>query len=228
MPPKILCLRTTMAQDPLKVQYEQCTPQREKAERVGRFEAWDPDHGAWPLSMHQRSIIREVTRVIDDDWIEHTLYPMTDTSDTRVEPSLRTIDWFVTNFSKSHDVDIAGKHVHSEYEQTRVDYQCRHFDPFRRNLKLTFELAGGTEHTTTVAQLNFVQWADALGVLDYVRTHRESIVQDMAVTCHKRRQEHASSQGPRKRTPLSRGFKHPCRMLKCARVTSLEGTVVRS
>ena len=191
-------LRSTMASDPIRAQYKRAIDDASQAETVGRFSSWDPDKGAWPLSDQQRRILHEVEQVLRrlrPDWIEAVLVPMIDSTEQRVEPSLRIVDWFVTNFSKSHGVIINGANIHNDYIDTRKHYMCRNFDPFRRNLKLSFEV-DGRQITTTVGQLNFVVWADTTDALDYVRTHRDRIDADMRRVCRATKATAMQPSGP--------------------------------
>ena len=197
-----------MASDPIRAQYNRATGDVSKAERVGRFLSWDPEKGAWPLSDQQRRILQEVEKVLmyfKSDWIEKILLPMIDVTDQRREPSLRIVDWFVTNYSKSHGISIDSVNIHADYVDTRKHYMCRNFDPFRRNLKLSFKVLG-REVTTTVGQLNFITWADTKGVLNFVRLHRVDIDRDMRSICRamrEKRQKCNREGTKRKRTALS-------------------------
>ena len=65
-------------------------------------------------------------------------------------------------------------------------YRRRGFDPFRRRERIFFShtFPDGTQETldTTVAQLNFLRWAEMYGILDYVSAHKEEIEEDMMKT----------------------------------------------
>lgn len=206
-----------MASDPIRAQYRRATGDVSQAEVVGQFLSFDPEQGAWPLSDQQRRILHEIEQVLHSarsDWIVKTLMPMIDITEQRVEPSLRTVDWFVTNYSKSHGICIGGINIHADYTDTRKHYMCRNFDPFRRNLKLTFVI-DGRQCTTTVGQLNFIVWADTMGVLDFVRTHRSDIDSDMRVVCkatREQREKCLKDGGKRKRASLSREKNVKCRL----------------
>lgn len=222
-----LACKITMAQDPLRAQYRQLHAGGSQApETVGCFLVQDPDHGAWPLTAQQRGVLNEVTRCIDSDWIRNVLLPFTDTTESRHEPSLRLLDWFVTNYSKSKGTTLGGVLVHSEYVNVRRAYQCRHFDPFRRNLKVTF-VVDGQPHYSTVGQINFLLWADHAGVLAYVRTNRVAIDKDMCETCRETRLLRKNSSGQRKRTALSQGKNKKCRLMRCDTTVDYTGVVVR-
>ena len=222
-------LKPTLAQDPLKQQYKLSCTDPVSVERVGPFRAWDPEAACWPISLQQRGILKDVCQRTDATWLRTVLLPFIDSSDNRSEPSLRMLDWFVTNFSKSNGTVINGIHIHSDYENTRRAYQCRHFDPFRRNLKLSFDVNDMTEYTT-VGQINFVFWAHSMGVLEYVRQNKDAIDADMCGVCRKRRQqrrEQTETGQRRKRVALSRGKRMSCRIHRWSRLISLEGKSVR-
>lgn len=77
--------------------------------------------------------------------------------------SLRTIEWYVTNYAKKHNVsyekEISGKifTVHIEYKSTLEGFSKKLFDPFCRTERIDFDV-GGEKIKTTVGQLNFVRW----------------------------------------------------------------------
>lgn len=125
----------------------------------------------------------------------------------RNHPSLRLIDWFVTNYAKSRGLAIRGKGIYKLYKASLDQYRCWNFDPFRRNLKLSFQVSPeGPVYYTTVGQLNFLLWADTTGILDYVKQHRDAIDQDMSTKCRdirKHREEVKKTGKRRKRSPLS-------------------------
>lgn len=215
---RTMWLRTAMAADPINKQYRQASVGN-LPERIGAFAAWDPEHGAWPLSIQQRRILCEVSKYTSPEWIEKVLLPSLDMTDERVEPSLRLIDWFVTNYSKSHGISLNGMGVHEDYVEVRKAYQCRHFDPFRRNLKVTCFAPDGTQHHTTVGQLNFLVWADCLGVLQYVREQREDISTDMHQICRKTRKHRKfcrDADVTHKRAALSKHRHVLCRVTRYA------------
>jgi hypothetical protein len=220
---KFVILKPTFAQDPLRQQYKESSHERRVVHSVGMFQAYDPANGAWPFSCQQRGILKDVLRKITPEWVASVLIPTIDTSDKRIEPSLRLLDWFVTNYSKSHGTTLKGISIHADYVDTRRAYQCRHFDPFRRNLKIRFE-SGGETYFTTVGQVNFVLWADKTAVLDFVKQNRNAIDTDMANVTRKRRRDRytATESGQHgKRIALSKNRRLPCRIMRCHRVLDL-------
>lgn len=100
--------------------------------------------------------------------------------------SLRIIDWFVTNYSKKHNIVIErhGKPfiVYLEYKSQLKAYSKKQFDPFCRRARIHFEYAQGTNFETTIGQLNFFRWAIENNIIDYIMAHYEAIEADMTVT----------------------------------------------
>lgn len=222
-----LHLRTALACDPIKAQYKKASNDESVAEQIGIFRALDPDHGAWPFSTQQRGIMEEIVNKTGPEWVSTVLIPMVDMSEARTEPSLRLIDWFVTNYSKSHGIAINGSNIHVDYIDVRRAYQCRNFDPFRRNLKLNFTSpSDGKVYYTTVGQVNFLLWAHVMGVLEYVRVHKAKIDEDMCGVCKRTRQQRQickENGTKRKRTALSKD-----RIVKCRITKSSDPTIAYS
>lgn len=77
--------------------------------------------------------------------------------------SLRTIEWYVTNYAKKNNIsyskEISGKvfTVHVEYKSTLEGYSKKLFDPFCRTERIELNI-GGKNVKTTLGQLNFVRW----------------------------------------------------------------------
>lgn len=76
--------------------------------------------------------------------------------------SLRSLEWFVTNYSKKNQVSYvtpSGRTftVHVAYKSSLDGYSKRLFDPFCRTERIDFNVSGETI-VTTVAQLNFIRW----------------------------------------------------------------------
>jgi len=88
--------------------------------------------------------------------------------------SLRTLEWFVTNYSKNQDVTYmtpAGRQfsVHVAYKSSLDGYSKKLFDPFCRTERIEFHGI-----VTTVAQLNFIRWCITNGIIDYISTKQVS------------------------------------------------------
>jgi hypothetical protein len=81
-------------------------------------------------------------------------------------PSLRKLEWFVTNYSKTNHVTYTAPNgkmftVHVAYKSSLDGYSKKLFDPFCRTERIEFHGL-----TTTCAQLNFLRWAISNGIID--------------------------------------------------------------
>ena len=113
--------------------------------------------------------------------------------------SLRSIDWFITNFSKKNNTyyliynDENGNpsfddknneyrnnmNVFHSYKSQLKAYSKKRFDPFCRRDRLLFEMDGGHSVETTIGQLNFFKWAISNMVVDYIGLYKDEIEYDM-------------------------------------------------
>ena len=106
-------------------------------------------------------------------------------------------------------------HLFSLYKDWLRHYRRRSFDPFRRRERILFKTTSEQDWLqTTVAQINFLKWADEHGVIRYVREHIQIIEQDMMKTLlaskTRRNINTAQIQKVRKRTELSKAPKSKC------------------
>lgn len=97
--------------------------------------------------------------------------------------SLRLIDWFVTNYSKFHNISYIHKQqeffVYIDYKNQLKAYSKKLFDPFCRRERIMFQLADIPAFITTVGKLNFFRWAIEKGILDYIKLNLASIEKEM-------------------------------------------------
>ena len=113
--------------------------------------------------------------------------------------SLRSIDWFITNYSKKNNTyylvytdklgnpsfsEIDNKYrvnmnVFHSYKSQLKAYSKKKFDPFCRRDRLLFEIDKEHSVETTIGQLNFFKWAISNLILDYIEIHKDEIEQDM-------------------------------------------------
>jgi hypothetical protein len=121
--------------------------------------------------------------------------------------SLRIIDWFVTNYSKKNFVVIPVKkiiaggdkvvtsktkkkdttahhtiidiNVFLNYKAQLKAYSKKHFDPFCRRERVSFNYNESDTVVTTVGQLNFFKWAIENGIISYIKENLEHIEDDM-------------------------------------------------
>jgi hypothetical protein len=99
------------------------------------------------------------------------------------EMSLRLIDWFVTNYSKFHNISYIHKNqdffVYIDYKNQLKAYSKKLFDPFCRRERILFQLHNIPAFITTVGKLNFFRWAIEKGILDYIKINLKSIEKEM-------------------------------------------------
>jgi len=84
-------------------------------------------------------------------------------------PSLRKLEWFVTNYSKNRHVSYKAPNgkiftVHVAYKSSLDGYSKKLFDPFCRTTRIEFQGL-----VTTVAQLNFIRWCITNGIIEYIQ-----------------------------------------------------------
>lgn len=164
------------------------------------------------LTPRQRAAASKISNELTYDWLEKVIVLVV----TQHYPvSIRQVDWFVTNYSKTHKTcypyanDTAKRifDVHEEYKSTRDSYGRKLFDPFRRmgkhkQFRVTFTVKG-QEYETTLAQLIFWDWADQHDVLQYCIKHSEDIDEHM-MKMLELREKRRNQTGKRKRSPLSK------------------------
>lgn len=93
--------------------------------------------------------------------------------------SLRLIDWFVTNYSRQHNISyiLNGQEflVYTNYKSQLKAYSKKLFDPFCRRERIMFQIEGFPLFQTTVGKLNFFRWAIEKGVLNYIKLNLPKI-----------------------------------------------------
>ena len=140
-------------------------------------------------------------------------------------PSLRIIDWFVTNYSKknktiyylSREKKPDGPKYSDEpteeysdpfmvfhrYRSQLNGFQKKYFDPFCRNSRIKFYYNDDEFIITTVGQLKFFKWAIENNMLDYISDHLKDIEKDMNTNIRK-----LSPTTKKKSRKLNKGKKH--------------------
>lgn len=97
--------------------------------------------------------------------------------------SLRLIDWFVTNYSKTHSISYILNNqkfcVYMNYKNQLKAYSKKLFDPFCRRERILFQIPGYEPFLTTVGKLNFFRWAIEKGILNYIKGHQPEIEREM-------------------------------------------------
>jgi hypothetical protein len=97
--------------------------------------------------------------------------------------SLRVIDWFVTNYAKTHSTAyiLNGQEflVYRDYKSQLKAYSKKLFDPFCRRERIYFQVPNHPAFLTTVAKLNFFRWAIEKDILTHIRLNLEPIEKEM-------------------------------------------------
>lgn len=97
--------------------------------------------------------------------------------------SLRLIDWFVTNYSKSHNISyiVNGQefNVYINYKNQLKAYSKKLFDPFCRRERIMFQIPNYEAFITTVGKLNFFRWAIEKDILNYIKCYQPQIEKEM-------------------------------------------------
>ena len=88
-------------------------------------------------------------------------------------PSLRKLEWFVTNYSKNNHVTLKAPNgkmftVHVAYKSSLNGYSKKLFDPFCRTERIEFQ---GLK--TTCGQLNFIRWILSNGIIDALKDEEQ-------------------------------------------------------
>ena len=138
-----------------------------------------------PLKEIKIQRLKELLYMYGRDYIDGLLKEMTLTlfRTGKHNTSLRIIDWFVTNYSKTWDVTYkVGDeivNVYKAYLRSRRNYKRMLFDPFRRNEMVYYiDPPSGEIFCTTVAQVNFFVFLCRYDMLKYIRSHFAEIERD--------------------------------------------------
>jgi hypothetical protein len=129
--------------------------------------------------------------------------------------SLRSLDWFVTNFSKKYNTNfiiekngnVVSYFPFKSYKSQLKAYSKKFCDPFCRRERIIFDYINGTitdfksnikvghkEYIiTTIGQLNFFRFAIQDSIIDYAINHIQEIENDMNNTLKTREQENSYS-----------------------------------
>jgi hypothetical protein len=112
--------------------------------------------------------------------LKNYVVPITTQCKEKSVISLRLLDWFVTNYSRSkiHINGYFDHDIHSIYVLWLNEYRRALFDAYKRGTRIYFK-CGGKIYETTIGQLNFLKWVKDYGVYDYVINHRSQIEKDL-------------------------------------------------
>lgn len=166
------------------------------------------------ISARQIERLKEIAPYFTPDVLVDLLIPI---ATQTFEVSLRVLDFCCTNYAKKTRVVAELQtenghepvHLFSMYKDWLRHYRRKTFDPFRRRERIWFEdpRNPGVVLETTVAQLNFLRWANIYGIIQYVKANLENIENDMMKTLcgsKKRRAEDEARGNKKRRTELSR------------------------
>lgn len=145
--------------------------------------------------------------------------------------SLRSIDWFITNYSKKNNICYLlyekenkklsrndknakfhlGLNVYHSYKSQLKAYSKKRFDPFCRRDRIDFEV-DDIKIETTIGQLNFFKWAIKNLVIEYIIENKLEIENDMndSIKQNKLTSEKKGNRKKRQELSLSatRGLNH--------------------
>ena len=132
--------------------------------------------------------------------------------------SLRSIDWFITNYSKKNntyyivyqdDNNIPtfdesenyknNMNVFHSYKSQLKAYSKKRFDPFCRRDRILFHLDENNSVETTIGQLNFFKWAISNLIIDYIELHKIEIENDMNTSLKLMKENSNKKNGERKK-----------------------------
>tara|TARA_X000000950_G_C13846392_1_gene632552 strand:- start:999 stop:1493 length:495 start_codon:yes stop_codon:yes gene_type:complete len=138
---------------------------------------------------------------LDNYYNESNLNTLTEILNSQ-SVSLRVIDWFVTNYSKKHNIEYNNNNnivnVYISYKSQLKSYSKKFFDPFCRRNRINYKQS----LSTTIGQLNFFKWALTNGIIDYVTNNYQTIEYDMNNSIIKK--NNTNSTGRKKRKELSK------------------------
>jgi len=104
----------------------------------------------------------------------------------KTDTSIRIIDYFVTNYSKTYDTQYILRtpktdthfFIYLEYKNQLSTHSKDYFDPFGRGKKIKY-YCGDVILTTSIAQLNFFEWAIKNKIISYISKNLSTIKDDM-------------------------------------------------
>ena len=132
--------------------------------------------------------------------------------------SLRSIDWFITNYSKKNNsyyivyedkdgnpsFDEKNKYrnnmnVFHSYKSQLKAYSKKKFDPFCRRDRILFKIDDEYSVETTLGQLNFFKWAISNMIVDYIELNKDEIEYDMNSSLKQMKMNSDKKDGSRKK-----------------------------
>ena len=172
--------------------------------RMGRFEA------DFALSPMQATILKRMVLAYDDTMVETVLRPILEQH--KCFPSIRVIDWCLTNFCKAHPVactqsDGTRTNMYSAYKAALKFYRRRNFDAFRRRHRIIVRSPHG-DLESTIAQLNFYEWSWRSGVIAFCTQNLHVLEADMNRVANQTKEFKSQKKpGDRRRSELTQQSK---------------------
>ena len=93
--------------------------------------------------------------------------------------SLRLLDWFVTNYSKTNPIIINDINIYLNYKSQLKAFSKKQFDPFCRRERIVYYYSDDESILTTVGQLNFFKWLFEYDILNYIQKNFDDIESSM-------------------------------------------------
>jgi hypothetical protein len=179
-----------------------------KVNKIGRF--WSVEE----LGIKKKARLETLVKFFNDARIEQIVVPIISVTS---KISLRALDWLVINYSKKHKIALVNDdshllHVYDDYREWLKYWKRSLFDAFRRGPRVYFSYKG-FDHSTTVAQLNFLYWCEKNGILHYTSAHLGEIETDMNTRiseCRSQKEKMKQNGQKRKRCELSRAPEIKC------------------
>jgi hypothetical protein len=125
--------------------------------------------------------------------------------------SLRLLHYFVITYAKRLKLAIRTRNgqlldIYASYISWLKFFHRHLFDAFRRGNRIYFDF-DGYRYSTTVAQLNYLQWVEHNQILTYALEHHDTIENDMHIRleeCAEEKKILKTSGSKRKRVELSK------------------------
>jgi len=185
----------------------------DKSKKIWEFgKFWTTEN----LTVNQIEKLRKIHSHFTDEKLRKIVVPVIGVKSII---SLRALDFFVINICKRKKTAFQFKgqtvHIYDSY-RTFLRHQTRAmFDAFRRGIRLYFDFEGWT-YSTTVGQLNYIKWAENMGVLHYAIQHVREIEHAMnqrISVCRKKKQELLKQGAVRVRSNLALESVAPCQIV---------------
>lgn len=127
--------------------------------------------------MLETNLYKKLRAFFDDE--QHASIAMEVLTD-RVAFPKRTIDWYITTFSRRTTVFVRLPNgslidLHASYKAQLRSFSKKKFDIFKRNTEIPFEL-NGVNVVTTIGQLNFIRWFIVFNVHTHFKANKHEII----------------------------------------------------